>query len=456
MAIRHVLAFVALGSWASTGVAQLAAPTTPEPNPERVQQLERKLEAAMQYIQGLRSELDALKSGAAGAAQPSAAGPQPGQAPPTPQTSEDVRAASRNVVPQPGQAPPTPQTAATQAPAPAPEEARQAGNVAPDPEPGPSPEQERPVFTPAFLRQANAVLIPRNRIEFDPRFQYGFNDTNVLAVAGLDLIETVFVGTIEVEKRRRHFFSGILGTRYGITDRFQVSASFPYRYEIEQLTIPPQVQRLPDPFEAQETSGGGIGDIEAGLSYHILQEKGWRPDLIAGLSVKTNTGQGPFDNADGDTVTGTGFWGIQPQLTFVKVTDPGILFASASYLYHIEDSLSGIGDVDPGDVLQLSAGYGYALNPYLSLTTRFQFSWADELSVEGQDVAGTDLYATTLSLGLTYGLTRHAAIDTTLDIGLSEDASDFRLSVGIPFQFDMPKWDRLFRSRTTPNAPTAP
>lgn len=426
MAIRHLIAFVAVSSWASTGFAQLQAPPAVDPNAERVQQLERKLDAALQYIEGLRTELDALKSGA------------------PPATPAGTTAAKPPA--------PAPETAAT--PSPAPEPARQAQAVAPDQEPGPSPEQERPVFTPAFLRQANAVLIPRNRIEFDPRFQYGFNDTNVLAVAGLDLIETVFVGTIEVEKRRRHFFSGILGTRYGITDRFQLSASVPYRYEIEQLTIPPQVQRLPDPFESQETTGGGLGDVEAGLSYHILQEKGWRPDLIAGLSVKTNTGQGPFDNDGGDTVTGTGFWGVQPQLTFVKVTDPGILFATASYLYHIEDDVSGIGDVDPGDILQFSAGYAYALNPYLSLTTRFQFSWADELSVEGEDVAGTDLFSTTLSLGLTYGLTRHAAIDTTLDIGLSEDASDFRLSVGVPFQFNLPSWDRVFRrSRSLPPPP---
>lgn len=431
MAIRHLIAFVAVGLQASAGLAQTPAPPAVDPNSERVQQLERKLEAAMQYIEGLKSELDALKSGAPAAARTPATQPAPA-------------------------IPASPQAAATPAPAPAPEPVRQAQAAPPDQEPGPSPEQERPVFTPAFLRQANAVLIPRNRIEFDPRFQYGFNDTNVLAVAGLDLIETVFVGTIEVEKRRRHFFSGVLGTRYGITDRFQVSASVPYRYEIEQLTIPPQVQRLPDPFESQETSGHGLGDIEAGLSYHILQEKGWRPDLIAGLSVKTNTGQGPFDNDGGDTVTGTGFWGVQPQLTFVKVTDPGILFATASYLYHIEDGVSGIGDVDPGDILQFSAGYGYALNPYLSLTTRFQLSYAQELSVEGEDVAGTDLFATTLSLGVTYGLTRHAAIDTTLDIGLSEDAADFRLSIGVPFQFNMPKWDRFFRSRTTPSVPPAP
>lgn len=432
MPIRHLIAFVALGSWASTGFAQGQASGAGDPNAARVQQLEQKLDAAMQYIEGLRTELDALKRGTPAATPAATPAPTTAAQPPVPAH----------------------ETAAT--PPPVPEPARQAQALPTDQEPGPSPEQERPVFTPAFLRQANAVLIPRNRIEFDPRFQYGFNDTNVLAVAGLDLIETVFVGTIEVEKRRRQFFSGILGSRYGITDRFQLSASVPYRYEIEQLTIPPQVQRLPDPFDAQETSGGGIGDIEAGLSYHILQEKGWRPDLIAGLTVKTNTGQGPFDNEGADTVTGTGFWGVQPQLTFVKVTDPGILFATASYLYHIEDDVSGIGDVDPGDILQFSAGYAYALNPYLSLTTRFQFSWADELSVEGQDVAGTDLYATTLSLGLTYGLTRHAAIDTTLDIGLSEDASDFRFSVGIPFQFEMPKWDRLFRSRTPPHAATAP
>ena len=64
MAIRHLIAFVAVSSWASTGFAQLQAPPAGDPNAERVQQLERKLDAALQYIEGLRTELDALKRGA--------------------------------------------------------------------------------------------------------------------------------------------------------------------------------------------------------------------------------------------------------------------------------------------------------------------------------------------------------------------------------------------------------
>lgn len=416
------LAALALGAIAPAAGAQ--APPSPagagDAHAESVRALERKLEAAERYMQTLRSELDALKSGTV----PPAPGAQPAGPP-----AEPPSAARPQPGPEVARAPTAPPGAEPEAPGDGEE---------------PVPEEERPVFTPAFLREAQAVLIPRNRLELTPSLQWTYDDSAILAVAGLDIIESIFIGTIRVEKQRRHGLTAQLDGRYGITDRLQASLTVPYRYIYSQVFSPPQVQRFPDSISDDITHTNHLGDIEFGFSYHTLREDGWIPDLILGVTTKTTTGEGPFETGANDLGTGSGFWGLRGQATIVKVTDPGILFGSASYMWHIEDEISGL-TVDPGDIFQLTGGFAYALNPYLSLTTRIEANYVEGLQLEDNWIDGTEQWLSTLSFGVTYGLNRRAALDFGLEIGLTDDTPDLRFTVGAPLQFVLPPWDRLFR-----------
>lgn len=395
-----------------------------EQRAQSIRALEQKLEAAERYMRGLRAELDALKAGA-----PLPGAPPSGAAPPPARPPEVART--------------------TPPPPPAPEPAA-------DEDEGPAPDADRPVFTPAFLRQAQAVLIPRHRLEVTPSFFHTFDDSNVLEIRGLDILNTIFIGRINVERERRHGLTAQLDARYGITDRLQANVTIPYRYVYSQLFVAPGVQGIGEAEIADRTvQTNHIGDIEFGTSYHAVREKGWRPDLILSLSTKTRTGLAPADIelSDAEVPTGTGFWGLRGQATMVKVTDPGILFASASYLWHIEDEVEALVsantsrrfDLDPGDIFQLSAGYGFALNPYLSLTTRIEASYVEALRIDGDWISGTERWLSTLSFGATYGVSRNMALDLAFEIGLTEDTPDFRFSVGAPIQVLLPPWRRLLR-----------
>jgi hypothetical protein len=418
--VGWLAALVSLGLASPSAAQTPAAPpttastaATPESDPkaQSIRALEQKLEAAERYMLGLRAELDALKSGA----------PPPGAVPPPPVRPPEV--ARTTPPPMPTPAPPT---------------------AAED---EPIPEEDRPVFTPAFLRQAQAVLIPRHRLEVTPSLFHSFDDSNILAVQGLDILETIFIGTINVEKQRRHGLTAQLDGRYGITDRVQANLTVPYRYIYSQLSAPRQVQRIGDEEISDRTVHTNyIGDIEFGASFHALREKGWRPDLILTLSTKTRTGLASYDIdlRDSEVATGTGFWGVRGQATVVKVTDPGILFASGSYLYHIEDHVNGF-DVNPGDIFQLSAGYGFALNPFLSLTTRIEANYVEALQLDGDWIDGTELWLSTLSFGATYGVSRNMALDLAFEIGLTDDTPDFRFSIGAPIQIRLPPWRQLLR-----------
>jgi hypothetical protein len=409
---------------ARDGSAQSTSPAASEPpSAERIVTLEQKLDAAERYIQNLRAELDLLKAGRPASRQ----GPAVSVAP----------------APEVARATPPPQPPSQPAPAETPTEE----------EGGPSPEQDRPVFTPAFLRQAQAVLIPKNRLEITPSFQYTYSDFNLLSVQGLDIIESIFIGKITVEKQRTHGLAAQLDARYGITDRLQASVTAPYRLLISQVSFPPQIQRFPDPIPTTTNTTQHLGDIEVGLSYHALRERRWLPDLIVGITAKTTTGASPFEVGPSENATGSGFWGIRGQATMVKVADPGILFGSASYQLNLEDDVniasSGV-TFDPGDVFQLSAGYAYALNPFLSLTTRIEGSYVQPYTIDGSNVDGTDLWLASLGFGVTYGINRLAALDFGFQIGITEDAPDFRFTLSVPFQFTLPSWDRIFHRHGKP------
>jgi hypothetical protein len=402
---------------ARDGSAQSTSPAASEPlRAERILTLEQKLDAAERYIQNLRAELEVLKAG----------GPASQQTPVAP------------VAPAPEVARATPPPPPPSEPAPAETPTEEEG--------GPSPEQDRPVFTPAFLRQAQAVLIPKNWLEITPSFQYTYSDFNLLSVQGLDIIESIFIGQIRVEKQRTHGLVAQLDARYGITDRIQASVTAPYRFVYSQVSFPPQIQRFPDPIPATDNFTNGLGDIEVGLSYHALRERRWLPDLIVGITAKTTTGTGPFEVDTGDSPTGSGFWGIRGQATMVKVADPGILFGSASYQFNLEDEVDNLA-FDPGDLVQISGGYAYALNPFLSLTTRIEGSYVPPYSLDGTTIDGTDLWLANLGFGVTYGINRRTAIDFGFQVGITEDTPDFRFTLSVPFQFTLPSWDRILRWR---------
>ncbi len=90
-------------------------------------------------------------------------------------------------------------------------------------------------------------------------------------------------------------------------------------------------------------TGTGIGDIQFGSSYQFNSgENGW-PIFIGNVLFKTATGISPFDvpivtvnDPNGEFLegspkrlaTGTGFYAIEPSLTILMPTAPGVLFAN--------------------------------------------------------------------------------------------------------------------------------
>lgn len=438
-AARHLLACSAAGALAlsAPAPAQEAGSATSEfqegpaagqpaaPSPSqssRIQFLENQLRATQRALALMQAELDALKKG-----QPS---PLP-QA--TPETTGALAATPPGPDVQPSTrptAPPTPRPPTQRRTTPDADELSLAEQDAP------SPEQERPDFTPGFLREARAVLIRPGFLEVDPNVRYQHNSTNLLNVQGLDIIEAIFIGRFEIGKVKRDQVRPALSFRYGVSDRIQLNLDVPYLHTWAQEFLPPEVQRIPTRGRTTKTDNGDIGDVTGGFSYHLWRESDLLPDVILTGSVKTDTGNGPFDVSINEASTGTGFWGVTGGLTFVKVSDPGALFANVGYFYHIEDTVNGV-KFDPADSVSWGLGYSWALNPYLSLTTNVNGRYVFETRANGIKIAGSNQTIANMSLGLTYGYGINRAFDISFGLGLTDESPDFSLSLSMPFTYNV-------------------
>ena len=137
----------------------------------------------------------------------------------------------------------------------------------------------------------------------------------------------------------------------------------------------------------RDSDGSGLGDVEAAIRYQI-NGRGPGPYWVANLRVKSRTGEDPFEvdrerlsvpDQDGNQVligevfteqpTGSGFRAVQPSLSWVYPTDPAVLFGSVSYLWNLERDVGGdFGKIDPGDVIGVNFGLGFAINERTSFS----------------------------------------------------------------------------------------
>jgi hypothetical protein len=306
---------------------------------------------------------------------------------------------------------------------------------------GPSREQEKPEVQAGFLREARAVLIGQGQFEMLPAVSFRHTNRNELLLRGIDIIENIFIGNIEVGRIKRSVVNASTSFRYGLTDRVQLSLRIPYQRAARQQLLEPEVQRqLGEPTEFKTTSGG-LGDIEGGMSVHALRESRWIPDLILTASLKSDSGRSPFETDDGELSTGTGFWGLRGGATFVKVSDPAVLFLNGGYFYHHEkDRINGFRKVDPPDSYDFGVGFSYALNPFLSLTTRFSSTFTEKTEINGLEIDGSDQVQASLSFGVTYALGARTSVDIGADIGLTDDSPDFAVRVSTPMVFRVPSF----------------
>jgi hypothetical protein len=271
------------------------------------------------------------------------------------------------------------------------------------------------------LVEQGVLLLPWGQAQIEPSFTYTREETETptfVTEGG-----TTFVG--EVQVRRNEFTSG-QNLRVGLPFDAQAEISLPYRY-VDQSTVTKVGFG-----ERNKTSGSGygFGDISVGLAKTLLRENGgWWPDLVGRVRWDTDTGK----SSDGDVPLGGGFNEIAGSLSAVKRQDPLAFVAGVSYERAFEHN-----DVRPGDEVGFSIGTVLAASPETSLSLSFSQNFSDEVEVDGSGVDGSDGVDGVLSIGAASILGHGLFVNTSVDIGVTDDAPDYAIRASVPIRFSTP------------------
>ena len=318
--------------------------------------------------------------------------------------------------------------------------------------------QRTPEVAPIF--ETPGVLTPRGKVVFEPSIQYGYSSSNRVALVGYTVIPALLIGLLDVREVKRNSTTGAATFRYGVGNRFEVEGKIPYVYRSDS-TVSREIFTGTAAERAFDTSGKGIGDIEIGGRYQLNEGGIDKPYYIAGLRFKSRTGRDPFEvitdcatrcigqNVTGtglplDLPTGSGFYSLQPSLTWLLPSDPAIFFGSFNYTHNFKRGgvyrtvLNGerelLGDIDPGDVFGFNIGMGLALNEKASFSIGYDHNSVSRMRQNGVVIPGSvRIQLGTLLLGGSYRLSNKRTLNLSVGAGLTRDTPDVTLMVRMPF-----------------------
>lgn len=295
---------------------------------------------------------------------------------------------------------------------------------------------------PAVPFEKGGALLSKGRLVIEPGVQYSHFSKDVLSISGFTLFESIHIGLIKVEKIERDIINPFVNIRYGLKD-VELELKVPYFFRGERVTVP-----VGDTSEEITIDDNGLGDIEGAVYLHLLHEKEARPEIIANFKVKFPTGKDPYGLEQEQLVegtgprnvefaTGSGHWGISGGLTFVKTSDPAVLFLNLAYYYNISRDVGVEGDIDygkidPGDSFEYDLGLAFALNEQLSISFSFDQRFTKKTKQDGDKVPETDANAAAFNIGGHYIISDKVSTGVSLGIGLTNDAPDVSILVRVP------------------------
>lgn len=337
-----------------------------------------------------------------------------------------------------------------------------AATAAPEQAVGAAPPQDGrpPAVAPLF--EQPGVLTARGRFVLEPSLQFGYSSSNRVVLVGYTVIPALLIGLVDVREVKRNTTTAAITGRYGLSQRAEVELKVPYVYRSD-ATVSREVFTGAGVDRVFDTSGRHLGDAELALRYQLNDGAAGRPYYVAGLRFKSRTGTDPFEvitdctsrcvgpNASGtglplELPTGSGFYALQPSLTWLYASDPAILFGSVSYLHNFKRSdvsrrvlggaLEPLGEIKPGGVIGFNFGVGLALNERALISFGYDHSSIARTRQNGRPVpASVRTQLGTLLMGFSYRVNDRRTINIAVGAGLTRDTPDVQMSLRLPVTF---------------------
>lgn len=434
-------ALACLGAAAQTG--RNAVPTA-----KRVDALQRQLEVQGQEIEALRSQLAEQQARFREMQERLTQSPEP---------ARQEQEARKPAVRPPGA--PVPDAGGTAASAAVAAESAQAGERPVQVGVAPAAQEVAPPMAQIF--DEPSILTPPGRFVFEPSFQYSYSSNDRVALVGYTVIPAILIGLIDVREVKRNTLVPALTGRWGVGKKTELELKVPYVIRSDS-TVSREIFTGASVDNVFDTKGNGIGDVEVALRHQLFSAKDNWPYLVGGLRFKSRTGKDPFEvvtdcvnrclgNTTGtglplDAPTGSGFYSLQPSLTWLMPSDPAVFFGGLSYTYNFErDDVSRLvlnnqqemlGSIKPGDVWGLNFGMGLSINERSSFSIGVELYSIGPTEQNGQTVRGSvRTQLASLLLGYSFRLTDKTNLNVSVGAGLTRDTPDLTLTVRVPMSF---------------------
>ncbi|WP_018981495.1 transporter [Salinimonas chungwhensis] len=305
------------------------------------------------------------------------------------------------------------------------------------------PEPEADVRALPESNSRNGVLVGDGQWAMETSLSYSYNDNNRVFLDGYSFIPALIVGLIDIREVKRHSAIASLSLKYGLTERWEIEVKTPYVARNDtQRSRPVSVSVSED--EIFDASGEGLGDIQVATRYQ-LNEAGNGIIYVANLQASFPTGTSPFDvefieSTPGavfptELPTGAGYMSIQPSLSAIYPTDPGVFFGNVSYSYNEKIEDEEIGEVDAGDGIGVSFGLGLSLNARTSMSVSYAHKHVLESKINDVKIDGSELDIGQLIIGYSFRYSPSTNINVSMAVGVTDDAQDIRLNLRVPITF---------------------
>ncbi|MGJ7508911.1 acetate kinase [Variovorax sp. GT1P44] len=306
------------------------------------------------------------------------------------------------------------------------------------------------------------ILTPQGKFVLEPSIQYGYSSSNRVALVGYTVIPAILIGLVDVREFKNNTFISALTGRWGATNRLEVELKVPYVNRSDS-TISREIFTGSAFDNVFDTHGKGIGDVEVALRYQLADGRdNNKPYVVGALRFKARNGKDPFEvttdcvtrcigNATGtglplELPVGSGFYSIQPSLTFLLPSDPAVFFGGLSYTYSVARNdvsrtvVGGqtefLGDIKAGDVFGMNLGMGLSINERSSFSLGMELYSVGRTKQNGQYVIGSvRTQLASLLLGYSYRYSEKTLLNVSVGAGLTRDTPDLQLTVRVPFTF---------------------
>jgi hypothetical protein len=328
---------------------------------------------------------------------------------------------------------------------------------------GPSAEEQQArqvVETAPTLSTVGGVLTPKGQIVIDPSIEYDYWAQNQLGVNGFQIIPGITFGNIFVTRFEQNITTAAVTVRGGVTDRLELNAKIPFVYNAGSTSSLIPLGTAAELLSVS-ANGAGIGDMQFGASYQINSGTGGWPIFVGNFLFKTATGISPFDvpiitldDPNGQFLagtpkrlaTGTGFNSLQPSVTVLLPTAPGVLFANLQYVHNlgrtqkIQDRQGGPPTpvkLQPGESPSITFGIGFALNDRAALTLSYQQTHVFAAYANGREIPGSPYSYGTFNFGLGYQISQALRLNLSVGVGAGPNTPAAKVLFELPYKFSL-------------------